>query len=370
MNEILTTVLLISSLSGGFAILLTLADKYIADYGEVKLIINSENEYIVEGGHTLLDSLREEKIFIPSACGGKGTCGYCKVTAVSGAGPILATEEPLLTNEEMEGGVRLACQVKVKEDIDIKIPEELFNVKEYQMTLVEKRPLTDRITLFRFEMPEGETIKFKPGQYVQLKAPIYPAGDGYDANHEEVYRAYSVASSITDENHIELLIGYTQGICTTYAHKILEEGDVVDINGPYGDFYYIDDDTDIVMGAAGTGFAPIRSILFHMRDHDIKRKARFYFGARTPDDLFLLDEIKDFEEQLYDFKFIPALSRTTPEMEWTGEVGYADAAIRKHCDPMAKHTGYLCGSPKMIESLSAALKDVGLTDDDIFYDDF
>lgn len=129
--------------------------------------------------------------------------------------------------------------------------------------------------------------------------------------------------------------------------KILKKGDKVTINGPYGDFYYHDDDTEIILGAAKTGFAPIRSILNHMKDHDIKRKARFYFGARIPDDLFLLDELKDFEETLYDFKFIPVLSRTMPEMNWEGDTGHADDAIRKYCQETGKNSSaYLYGSPK------------------------
>lgn len=371
MGQIIITTLVVAGLCGIFALLLSIADKYIADYGQVKLTINNEKEYTVDGGESLLSTLRNQKVFIPSACGGKGSCGYCKVKVLSGAGPVLATEKPQLSEEELKTNVRLSCQIKVKNDISIEIPEELFNVKEYETTLVEKLPLTDRITKFRFELPEGETISFKPGQYVQLRAEAYPKGDDYEASDEEVFRAYSIASSINDTKHIELLIGFTKGICTTYCHKILKEGDKVTINGPYGDFYYHDDDSEIILGAAGTGFAPIRSILNHMKDHDIKRKARFYFGARTPEDLFLLDELKDFEEKLYDFKFIPVLSRTTPEMNWEGDTGHADDAIRKYCAETGKNSSaYLCGSPRMIESLTAALKDVGVPEDKIYYDNF
>ncbi|MDO5754839.1 MAG: 2Fe-2S iron-sulfur cluster binding domain-containing protein [Tissierellia bacterium] len=364
MSTILTTVLVVSAITVVFAALLTLADRYIADYGEVELIINDEKEYTVEGGNSLLDTLRNEEVFIPSACGGKGTCGYCKVKVDSGGGPVLATEKPMLTKDELASDIRLSCQIKVKEDIKIEIPEELFNVKEYTTTLVEKRPLTDRITLFRFELPEGETIDFKPGQYVQLKAPEYEGSD------EEVFRAYSIASSIKDDRHIELLIGYTGGICTTYCHKFLEEGDKVDINGPYGDFYYHDEDSEIIMGAAGTGFAPIRSILHHMLDNDIQRTAKFYFGARTPEDLFLLDEIKMFEEKLKDFTFIPTLSRTTPEMNWEGDTGHVDDSLHKYMEKDKDYSAYLCGSPRMIESIVKALNEEGVGNEKIYFDDF
>lgn len=366
MKTIFITVGVMSALSAIFALLLSLADKYIADYGEVQLTINGEKEYTVDGGNSLLDTLRNEKIFIPSACGGKGSCGYCKVHVESGGGPLLATEKPMLTKEELGENIRLSCQVKVKENIRIQIPEELFHVKEYETTLVEKTPLTDKITKFRFELPQGEMISFKPGQYVQLKAPIY------EESNEEVFRAYSVASSIRDSRHIELLIGYTGGICTTYCHKYLKVGDKVMINGPYGDFYYKEEDSEIILAAGGTGFAPIRSILYHMRDNKIERPAKFYFGARTPDDLFLLDELKEFEKQL-NFQFIPTLSRTTPEMNWKGDTGHVDRSIEKYVvskEDGGNYTAYLCGSPRMIESITKALHAKGIPDEKIYYDDF
>lgn len=364
MNTILTTTLVVAGMCTIFALLLTIADKYLNDYGEVKMIINDEKEYIVEGGDNLLSTLRNEKIFIPSACGGKGSCGYCKVQVHEGGGPVLATEKPWLTKEELEKDYRLSCQCKVKEDIKIEIPEELFNVKEYQAKVVGIEQMTDKIKKFRIEVPEGETIKFKPGQYVQIKAPAY------EGNDEEVYRAYSIASSIRDERHIELLIGYTGGICTTYMHKFVKEGDSIEFNGPYGDFYYQDEDSDIVMVAAGTGFAPIRSILYHMRDNDIKRKARFYFGAKTPEDLFLLDEMKMFEEELYDFKFMPTLSRVTEEMNWEGDQGRVTNSIEKYLDENGNYSAYLCGNPKMIESIVVALKDKNVPEEKIYYDEF
>ncbi|MDO5725707.1 MAG: 2Fe-2S iron-sulfur cluster binding domain-containing protein [Tissierellia bacterium] len=365
MTTILTTVAAVSAISVALAFLLTIADKYIADYGEVKLIINDDKELIVEGGETLLNTLRNEKIFIPSACGGKGSCGYCKVKVLSGGGPLLATEKTFVTPEEAKENVRLSCQCKVKEEIRIEIPEELFNVKEYDTTVEAVEQLTPKIKRLRFKLPEGETIKFKPGQYVQLKAPAY------EGNDEEVYRAYSVASSIKDSNHIELLIGYTGGIATTYVHQHLKEGDEVNINGPYGDFHYQEDDGgEMIFVAAGTGFAPIRSILYHMLDHDIKRKARFYFGARTPDDLFLLDEMKMFEEKLYDFKFMPTLSRTTPEMGWEGDEGRVNNSIDKYVEEGGNYTAYLCGSPVMIESIVKSLNAKQIPDDKIYYDSF
>lgn len=372
MDKILISTAVITGISVVIAILLDLADKYIADYGECKITINNDKELEVEGGDSLLYTLVSQKIFIPSACGGQGTCGYCKVKVHDGAGPVLATEKPWLTTEEIEDQVRLSCQVKVKQDLQIEIPEELFNVKEYETTLVEKIPMTDKIVKVRFELPEGENIHFKPGQYMQIKTVPYAGGDDFEGHDEEVFRAYSIASSIEDTKHVEFLIGYIpDGICTTYIHKVLEVGDKVTINGPYGDFYYHEDDSEeILLIAAGTGFAPIRSILYHMRDHDIKRKARFYFGARTPEDLFLLDELKEFENQLHDFKFMPVLSRTTPEHNWEGDTGYVNDSIKKYVDPETSYTAYLCGSPRMIEGIVKDLTDKNVPEDRIFFDEF
>lgn len=364
MSTILITTGVISGLCALFAIVLTIADKYIADYGEVNLIINGEKEYIVDGGETLLDTLRNEKIFIPSACGGKGSCGYCKVTVLEGGGQVLATEKPWLSPEELKSNVRLSCQCKVKENIKIEIPEELFNVKEYKVKVVDIEKMTDKIKKFRFELPEGEVIKFKPGQYIQIKAPEY------DGNSEEVYRAYSVASSITDDKHLEVLIGYTGGICTTYMHNFVDVGSELELNGPYGDFYYQDDDSEIVLVAAGTGFAPIRSILYHLRDNNIQRKARFYFGAKTEDDLFLLDELKMFEDVLYDFKFMPTLSRVEEGSNWTGDKGRVTNSIENYLDKDGNYSAYLCGSPVMIESIIKSLDEKNVSKEKIYFDEF
>ena len=364
MKSIIITVLVISLISFVLALLLTLADKYIADYGEVTLKINDKDPITVPGGNRLLSTLRDQKVFIPSACGGKGSCGYCKVKVLKGGGPVLATEKPWLSNEEMESHTRLSCQLKVKENIEIEIPEELFNVKEYDTKVVNIEDVTDRIKKITFELPEGEEIKFKPGQYMQLKAPEY------EGNDEEVYRAYSIASSAKDKRHIELLIGFTGGIATTYVHKFLKVGDTVNLNGPYGDFYYKDDDGEkIVFVATGTGFAPIRSILYHMKDNDIKREAVFIFGSKTTKDLFLLDELKMFEDSL-NFKFMPVLSRVTDEMNWKGDTGHVDDSIRKHLINGEKYACYLCGSPRVIDSTVAALKEKGVSEDKIFYDKF
>ena len=259
--------------------------------------------------------------------------------------------------------MRLSCQCKVKQNIKIEIPEELFNVKEYSTHVVKMEKLTKTIKHLRFDLGEEE-ISFKPGQYVQLKAPAY------EGSPDEVYRAYSVASSVNDKHAIELLIGYTGGIATTYVHNHLKEGDQVHINGPYGEFYYHEDDGGpIIFAGAGTGMAPIISILQYMSDNSIQRKALFFFGAKSMDDLFLVDKLKGFEETLHDFKFIPTLSREE-STEWTGERGRVPASIDKYIEKGGNYSAYLCGSPAMIDSIVEALiaKDIPL--EKIYYDKF
>ncbi|NLJ99417.1 MAG: 2Fe-2S iron-sulfur cluster binding domain-containing protein [Tissierellia bacterium] len=366
METILITTATVTAFTGVLAFLLTLADRTIGNYGEMQITINDDKEYIVEGGDTLLASLISEQIFIPSACGGKGTCGYCKVKVLEGGGPVLPTELPWITEDELEDNVRLSCQCKVKEDMKIEIPEELFNVREYQMTVESIEDMTPEIKKLRLRFKEGEEIDFKPGQYIQLKAPIY------EGNDEEVYRAYSIASPPAVKDYIDLIIGYVPGgKATTYVHKFLKEGDTVDINGPYGDFYYQDKyDNEMVMVAVGTGIAPILSILYYMRDNDIKRKARFYFGAKTPEDLFLLDEIEKLEKDLYDFEFIPTLSRVLDEHNWTGERGRVNVSLDKHIKTPEDKEAYLCGSPGMIDSVIEVLTEKGILEELIFYDKF
>lgn len=365
METILNTTLALTAISAVFALLLTIANRTIGNYGEVKLIINEEKEFTIQGGDTLLSSLIEEKIFIPSACGGKGTCGYCKVAVDQGGGPVLQTELPFLSKEEMEDNVRLSCQCKVKENISIRIPEELFNVKEFDARVESITDLTDTIKLIRIKLPEGEEVNFKAGQYVQLKAPLYKGND------EEIYRAYSIASSPSEKDHIELIIGYVpEGIATTYVHHHLNEGDIVNINGPYGDFFYQDNDREMLLVAVGTGIAPILSILKHMKENNIQRKATFYFGAKTPSDLFLLDYFKELEETLYDFKFFPCLSRVTDEDGWTGFRGRVNNALSELLDTPENKEAYLCGNEPMIDSVTEALTKKGLPVELIMYDKF
>lgn len=365
MFEILKTILIISGITGLLAYLLSLANKTIADYGEKNMVINNDNEYIVDGGDTLLTALIDNEIFIPSACGGKGSCGYCKVKVNEGGGRFLPTESGYVSPEEKEAGVRLSCQLKVKEDIKIEIPEELFNVKQFDYDIEFIHDVTPRIKHLRVNLPKGEEINFKPGQYIQILAPKYKG------NKEEVYRAYSIASAPNDKTSLEMYIGYVpDGVCTTYIHQHLKPTDQLTIVGPYGDFFYQDGEREMVCVAIGTGMAPIMSILLHMRDNNINRKVTFYFGARTKDDLYMIDELKALEEKLPNFKLITCLSRPTEACQWDGEQGRVTNLIEKYLNNGPECEAYLCGSPLMIDSVTPLLKEKGIPDEFIFYDKF
>jgi len=365
MYNILITIAVITGITAVLALILTWVDVRIADYGERKVIINNDKELLVEGGTTLLSSLISNEIFIPSACGGKGTCGYCKCKIDSGAGPVLATELSYISESDIKNNIRLSCQVKVKEDMNIQIPEELFNVKQFKGIIEIAKDITSTIKFLRIKITDGQEINFKAGQYVQLLAPPY--GD----SSEEVFRAYSIASSTSEKTFIDLIIGYVDGgILTTYVHKHLLEGDKVTFNGPFGDFYLQDSKGDAVLVAVGTGMAPIRSILYEMIYKKIDRNTLLFFGAKTKDDLFMLDEMEMFENKLPRFKFIPCLSRPQEKDNWPGHVGRVNDAIDKYLEEKQGSEAYLCGSAPMIDSTVNALKNKGIEEDKIFYDKF
>ncbi|MBN2286515.1 MAG: 2Fe-2S iron-sulfur cluster binding domain-containing protein [Tissierellales bacterium] len=364
MENILKTVLTLSTITGLLSLLLSIANKTIANYGTKKLIINQSKEYLVEGGDSLLSTLNEQNIFIPSACGGKGSCGYCKVKVISGGGPFLSTEKGYVTEKERVDGIRLSCQLKVKQDIEIEIPEELFNVKQLTYLVTGIEDLTSKIKKINFKLPENESLDYKPGQYVQILTPPYEG-------NEEVYRAYSIATPPSSKHAIELFIGYVpDGICTTYIHKYLKVGDKLSIVGPFGDFYYREGDKDMLMFAIGTGIAPIMSILRYMNENNIERKVTFFFGARTRKDLFLIDELHSLEKTMYEFKLVLVLSRPTPECNWNGEIGRVTDLVSKYILDANNKEAYLCGNPPMIDDLIPLLKDKGFIDENILYDKF
>jgi len=347
------------------ALLVTLAEAFIANYGEVKITINKEKEITVEGGKPLLTSLKEKQIFIPSACGGRGSCGLCKCKVIKGAGDFLPTELPWLSEDEKKEGIRLSCQLKVKTDFEIEIPEELFNVKQYETQVSSLRNLTHDIKEVTLELLEPDIITFKAGQFIQFEVPEYELSD------EPVYRAYSVSSAPSDKGNVELEIRLVpNGICTTYVHKFLKEGDKVAINGPYGEFFLRDTNADIIFIAGGSGMAPIKAILLDMAEKGVSRKARYFFGARSKKDLFLTDKMKELENKLPDFRFIPALSQPKPEDRWEGASGLITDVVERNLESGENKEAYLCGSPGMIDACVKVLTKNGVLEEKIYYDKF
>ncbi len=344
---------------------MVIAEYFFASYGQCQITVNDQRQITVEGGNNLLSVLTEQKIFIPSACGGRGTCGLCKVKAIEGAGPLLPTEEPYLEAEEKQSNVRLSCQVKVRNDLKIEIPPELFSIREYVCKCIDIKDLTYDIKRFRLELLDAETIDYIPGQYVQLLTPIYEGSD------EEVYRAYSIASDPNQKNIIDLIIRLVpNGICTTYCFKYLKVGDEVKINGPYGDFRLSNTDTPIVFIAGGSGMAPINCMLHHMKNTANRRKATYYFGANKVKELFLIDEMRAFEPELDNFQFVPVVAAPEEDENWDGQKGLVTEAVQRNLKNASECEAYLCGSPGMIDASIKLLLELGMSEEKIFYDKF
>lgn len=366
MLEWLINLLVISGVAAFLALLLEIAHRFLADYGECRILINNEQELTVIGGSPLLFSLGENKIFIPSACGGRGTCAYCKVKVLEGGGPILPTEVPYLTDTEMADSVRLSCQVKVRNDLKIEIPEELFLIKEFRVLVDRITDLTPDIKGLdlRIVSPE-EGIVFKAGQYVQLEVPEH------GKTKEPEFRAYSICSPCQERGRLELMITRVEeGAVSGYVHDFLKQGDELILRGPFGDFYYRDSDKDLLLIATGSGLAPIRSILHHLENNGISRKTTLFLGARTKADLIYFEELKELEKTRPDFTFVPALSRSPENDRWEGEKGRVTDLIERRISAGAEIEAYICGAPAMVEACLSLLIDKGVADESVFFDKF
>ncbi len=363
---ILKDIAILSAISTILALVMVLAQRWLSNYGTCKIDINGKRDVSVIGGSSLLSSLSEKQIFLPSACGGRGSCAACKCKVLSGGGPVLPTERPLLSKEELAAGnIRLACQVKVKSDISIEIPSSIFNIRRYHATIAEIIDYTYDIKGITFKFDDGEKIDFLAGQYVQLETEPYPE------MKQRVVRAYSISSKPEINDALQLIIRYVpDGICTTWVHKYLKVGDKVSLTGPYGDFYLRETDADIIFVAGGSGKAPIKSILEHLQIVGTTRKMTYFFGARTVRDLYLTDEFKALEDVFPDFKYEPVLSQPDPNDNWSGKTGFVMPYFKETIRDPKNTEAYLCGSPGMINAVTKALMDNGLAKEKIYYDSF
>ena len=366
MLQLIISLLIISGISAVLALLLEVADSFIADYGEKHILINEEKDLLVEGGKPLLFTLSEKGIFIPSACGGRGTCAYCKVQISEGGGPVLPTETPYLSPEDLKSNTRLSCQVKVKEDLRIRIPEELFLIKEFTAEVARIETLTPTIKGLHLKIlsPE-EGISFKPGQYVQLEVPRYKLTSGPE------FRAYSISSSSFDRHRLELVITRVEmGAVTTFVHDYLKPANRLRVTGPFGEFHLRNSDRDILLIATGSGLAPFISILDQIEKQEIRRKTTLFFGAKTTKDLYYQNRIEALEKKLPHFKYIPVLSRAGQEDQWEGEKGRVTHLIEKYVAEASNLDAYICGAPAMVESCLELLRAKGIPEEQIFFDKF
>ncbi|MEW5816022.1 MAG: 2Fe-2S iron-sulfur cluster binding domain-containing protein [Spirochaetota bacterium] len=349
---------------GALTIMLLVAERYLANYGTCNITVNEgASVFELPGGSTLLSALYSNKVFIPSACGGKGSCGFCKVTLVKGGGPVLPTETPYLNRAELRGGVRLACQVKVKENLEIKIPEDLLNVKEYKAVVALVRNLTHDIKEINFKLIEPSEINHRPGQYIQVQAQG-PEGP--------VFRAYSISSPDYEKNKVQLVVRLVPGgIASTYLHS-LKEGDEVIFTGPFGEFRLAEDPAvNVVCVGGGAGMAPISSIIYSLYKRWPERHCYLFFGCRTTRDVFYLDEFRELAKNHPNFKIAYALSDPlASDEEWDGDTGFIHLPLDKRLSSKGKGQAFLCGPPPMIEAVTEVLKNKGYQSQDIFYDKF
>jgi Na+-transporting NADH:ubiquinone oxidoreductase subunit F len=360
----LWAILSFSGIAIALALMLTLAERFLVSYGICELDINAgEKSFEVDGGQTLLSALYANSIFIPSACGGKGSCGYCKVVVTSGGGPVLPTEAPYLSRGDIRGNLRLACQVKIREDIHVRIPEDLLCVKLYSSTVETVRDLTHDIKEIRLRLLEPAEISHRPGQYIQVQVPS--AG-------EPVFRAYSISSPVYEPNVVELIVRLVpDGLGSTYLHNLVES-DQVTFTGPYGEFRLNEDPSvEIICVGGGCGMAPVKNIIYTLYNRWPDRSCWLFFGCRTTDDVFYLEMFQELAREHPNFHVVYALSEEPGEDgEWDGERGFIHLSVDKYLGPGIRRQAFLCGPPPMIEAVTAILEAKGHTPEDIFYDKF
>jgi len=334
---------------------------------DVKIRINNDRELVVSPGSSLYSTLNNAGVFVPSLCGGRGGCGYCRLKVLNGAAdqPLTRPEMHWLSEKEISEGTRLSCQVKVLNDIQVAVPDQLLAVKEFQTQVLSLHDLAHDIKEIRLKLINPGEMSFRPGQYIQVKIPPY------GQVKRPVFRTYSLAGKPSEKQELELEVKYVpNGISTTFIHKHLKEGDLLSINGPHGNAFPVDGPRNVILVAGGSGMSPVKSVLLDMVSRHDNRRIRYFFGAKSRRDLFLLDLMRRFEDELEDFQFIPALSDPAPGDNWPGEKGLISDVMDRNIPDIADTIAYLCGSPPMIDACVKVLRDKGLPGELIHYDKF
>jgi Na+-transporting NADH:ubiquinone oxidoreductase subunit F len=330
-------------------------------------IIFNDGEKVLdaEEGRPLLFTAMSHKVFIPSACGGRASCGQCRVRVLTGAPGHVPEERAVLRAEEMVRGVHLACQLVVREDVRIELPEGYLGARQYRARVAAMRDLAKDMREVDLELVEPDRMTFQAGQYVQFLRP------GSENDSRPLYRAYSMASPPSRAGCLSLLFARIPGgECTSYVFDQLRMAEMVTINGPFGQFHLRESDRQILLIAGGSGIAPIRAMLADMAEKGTRRPVTFFFSAHTTADLVYREEMRALESRLPGFRFIPVLSRPLPAEHWTGEKGGLPAALIRLLPALDDHEAYLCGGPGLIDASINALKSRGLAPDMIFFDKF
>ncbi len=379
--------------------------------GKVKVTINHKDVIEVDPGATLLSTLSASKIFLPSACGGGGTCGMCRCQVHEGGGSILPTETGYFTRKEQQNNWRLGCQVKVKQDLMIEVPEEVMGIRKWECEVVSNNNVATYIKEFVVKLPEGEHLEFRSGGYIQIDVPgnlhvdfskdvevedeyrdewdKFKMWDLRMNNAEDTYRAYSMANHPAEGNIVMLNIrvatppwdrakngfmAVNPGICSSFIFS-RKPGDKVTISGPYGEFFIKPTKREMMFIGGGAGMAPMRSHIFHLfQTEHTDRKATFWYGARSKREIFYQEHFDAIQNNNENFNYTIALSEPRPEDNWTGKTGFIhkvifDEYLSKHSEP-EEIEYYLCGPPMMISAVQKMLYDLGVPEEMIAYDDF
>ena len=385
-------------------IVILIAKKKLVTTGEITIGINDDAEKSIKvaAGDKLLGALASKNIFIPSACGGGGTCGQCRVKVKSGGGDILPTEMGHITKKEAKEGCRLACQVAVKTDMELELEEEIFGVKKWQCEVISNDNKATFIKELLLKLPEGEDVHFKAGGYIQIEAPAhvvkyadfdipakyrddwekYGLFDLVSTVNEDVLRAYSMANYPDEKGRIMLNVriatppsaNVPPGKMSSYIFN-LKAGDKVTISGPFGEFFVKDTDAEMVFIGGGAGMAPMRSHIFdQLRRLKSKRKITFWYGARSKREMFYVEDFDMLAAENDNFEWHVALSDPQPEDNWTGYTGFIHNVIYENY--LKNHKApedcefYMCGPPMMNKAVINMLKDLGVEDENILLDDF
>lgn len=404
MQEFTAGVVVFTAIVLALVVIILVFRKMLVPSGNISILINNEKTIEVAPGGKLLTTLADNGLFIPSACGGGGSCGQCTVKVHEGGGTLLPTEESHVNKREAREGCRLSCQVAVKQDMKIDIPEEVFGVKKWECEVVSNENVATFIKCPIFKLPDGEEVPFRAGGYIQIECPPYDISfkdfdveeeyradwdhfKFWDISHkqeEDCLRAYSMANYPDEKGQIMLNVriatpppgseGIPPGIMSTYIWN-LKPGDKVTISGPYGEFFARETDNEMIFVGGGAGMAPMRSHIFdQLKRLESKRKISFWYGARSVKEMFFVEDFDGLAAENENFEWHVALSDPQPEDDWDGYTGFIhnvlfEQYLKDHPAPEDCEY-YLCGPPIMNSSVIQMLLDLGVERENILLDDF